>query len=627
MARAKSEAPKATPSKAKDALIWVLFALLILGLGGFGVDSFLSSRVVSIGTVGGRDIPAEAYARALEQALRQLERERGRAVTMAEAQTLGLDGQVRAELAAKAALEAEALRLGLSVSDQAVAKNIASISAFWGPDGQFDRESYRLALENAGYTPARFEEEIRSDLVRTLVQTAVAGGVAASEALRRALIDHYATRRTLVAFALDASHLTAPVPEPDQAAIEDYYKRNIERFTSPEMRRVAYALLSPEMLVEEVPVDEAAVRNLYELRAADYRQPERRIVDRLLFPDLATAEAALARLASGMRFEELVAERGFSLEDVDLGIVTEADLGRAGALVFAAAEPGAVVGPVETPLGPALFRVNVILAAHETPFEEVAAELRSELALERARRLIAERHDEILDLLAGGVSVAELAETAGMESGQIDWHEGLTQHPFSYAELRSLVAELTPGAFPEARLLEDGSLAVVQVLEVIPSAPLPFETVREAARAGAEAEALEAALRARAQELAHALSGQDPARFAEAQGLELERFVELTRLDGLGGLPAGLVERIHEASAGSILTEAQGGRAWIVVVERVLPPNHDDARTARLVGAIDRQLSGLLAEDLFAYFLDALMKEVGVQFDFQAIETVHRGFR
>ncbi len=70
-------------------------------------------------------------------------------------------------------------------------------------------------------------------------------------------------------------------------------------------------------------------------------------------------------------------------QDVDLGDVTEAVLGDAGAMVFGLTEPG-VTGPADTDLGPALFRVNAILDGNVQTFEMVQDQLRTDAALDAA---------------------------------------------------------------------------------------------------------------------------------------------------------------------------------------------------------------------------------------------------
>src|SRR5690606_37477557 len=129
----------------------------------------------------------------------------------------------------------------------------------------------------------------------------------------------------------------------------------------------------------------------YEERIDQYRQPERRIVGRLVFPSMEEAQAARKRLDSGdITFDELVAERGLTVDDIDLGEVTREDLGQAADAVFALEAPG-IAGPVQTDLGPALISMNAILEAVDIPFEQAREDLRAEAALDRANRMIDDR--------------------------------------------------------------------------------------------------------------------------------------------------------------------------------------------------------------------------------------------
>ena len=619
-------AKNAKKGSAQNVVVWILLGLLIVGLAGFGVDGILSQRVTTIGSVGTREITAQTYARELQQTIRQIERERGQALPLAQAQAQGIDAQVRARLVTRAALESEAERIGVSVGDATVSRTIASLPDFRGPGGAFSRETYRLILESEGMTPARFEEDIRRDQARSILQAATAAGVAVPANLRAAIVEHFAARRDVTVFVLDQSALTAPLPDPEPAAVEAYWQANLDRFTAPEIRTIRYALLTPESLIDSVEVDEAAIRALYDSRS-DFRRPERRLVERLVFADQAAAEAAAARLAEGVSFEDLVAERGLSLDDLDLGDVTEDQLGDAGAAVFALDEPGQVTGPHRSSVGPALFRMNAILNAQETPFDEVAADLRAELALERARRQIAEQYDEIEDLLAGGAALADLARDAGMTTGQIDWTAETGDGIAAYAEFRAAAAAARPDDFPELRSLSDGGVFVIELVGITPPTPRPLDEVRIQAFAGARAQAMEAALVARATELAPSLAADGAEAFAEATGLVADGYAGLTRLDGAQGLPDDLVEAIHTAGAGETVVLGNAGQAWLALVTATAPADPFDEQTTRLTAAIDQQIGGTMAQDVFGYFARALEREAGITLNQAAVEAVHATFR
>ncbi len=618
----------AKKKSAQNILVWILMAMLVAGLAGFGIDGFLSNTVRSIGKVGDRDISTSSYARALQTEIRAIEQQFGQSLPFAQIQAFGIDAQVRSRLVTQAALESEAGRVGISVGDVQVQRTLSSIPAFRGPTGSFDRDTYRFALQNVGQTPAEFEDEVRRDAARGILQAATAAGIETPANLRAALLDHFATRHDFAVFTLTEAALPAPVSDPDDAAIEAYYAANTDQFTAPEIRAITYAWLTPAMVLDQIEIDEDALRQLYDSRLSDYVQPERRLVERLVFPDAATAEAAKARIDSNEAdFETLVEERGLSLDDTDMGDMSRTQLGEAGEAIFALNEPGAVVGPLPSPFGPALYRMNAILNAQETTFDEALPELRAELAADRARRVIAEDYDLFEDLLAGGATVEDIAAETAMELGQIDWSRGSSDGIAAYDEFRAAAAAAAPDDFPEVQTLSDGGMFVLRLDGITPPAPRPLAEVRDEVAAGARTAAVAAALLALGTEMSVELSASDPATLAEGRELPFDSFEQITRLDTLPGLPATLLDALFDAEPGDPALEVQGATAWLAVVTDRRPADPEDDQTRRLVQAIDEQIGAALAQDVFGYFARALEREAGISFNQAAIDAVHANFR
>lgn len=612
----------------QNIFVWVLMGLLIVGLAGFGIDGFLGQRVRSIGAVGGQEITVDSYARALQQEMRAIQGRTGQPFTFAQMQAMGLDQMVRARLVAQAALDAEAARIGISLGDENVSRAIAQIGAFRGPGGEFDREAYRFALQNVNLTPREFEDELRRETARGILRAATAGAVTPPANLRAVLLDYYATRHSFAVFVLTEDMLEAPVADPTDEQVAAYYEANIDRFTAPEIRHITYAWITPSMLYDAIEIEEEALRTLYESRLAEFVQPERRIVERLVFPDEAAAQAAMARLAAGeAEFEDLVAERGLDLDDTDMGDVTRAELGPAGDAVFALAEPGAVTGPHPSPVGPAIFRMNAILSAEEITFEEALPELRDELAADRARRLIADDHDLYEDLLAGGATLEELAAETPLEIGRIDWSPGVDEGIAAYAEFRAAAREAAIGDFPGMIGLSDGGLFALRLDGITPPTPRPFEEVRAEAAEGARAELVAAQLMQRAEALRSDLAGARVEEFAAATGLDPESFAAVTRLDRLLQLPGDLLADLFAAEPGVPVMRAYGPAVLMGVVTERTPPAPDDPQTQRVIAAIDGQIGAALAQDVFAYFSRALEREAGISINQAAIEAVHANFR
>lgn len=467
-------------TKGKSTIVWILMGMLLLGLGGFGVTSF-SGGSTEIGTVGETEIDAQSYARLLNNQIDAIARQTGERMSIEDARSMGLTQAVQAQLLNSAALAEEARKSGVSVGDRAVAEAITSAPAFQGPGG-FDRAAYGELLRRQGMNEEDFESDMRRDMASQILEQAVVTGVTPPPAQIAQTARWMLERRDISWTELTAEDLPAPVNPADDETLKAWHQANADSFTAPEIRRIAYAWLTPEMLAETVELDETALRDIYASRDAEYNQPARRLVGRLVFENMEAAEAAKARIDAGEAdFEQVAGERGLSLADTELGELTEAELGAAGDIVFAADDNG-VVGPIETDLGPALFAVNAILDPVSVSFEDALPDLRAEAAADRARRLIADQSAGIEDLLAGGATLEDVAAETDMQTGQLDWtaeNEPVPGEIGGYTAFRQRAAAVTAEDYPELFELDDGGIFALRLDEVVPPTLIPFEEVRE----------------------------------------------------------------------------------------------------------------------------------------------------
>lgn len=603
---------------------WLLLGLLLLALGGFGATNF-SGHLRSIGSVGETEIPVSTYARGLQNEIRALTAQEGSAIPFQEAQARGIPQQVLSQMVVTAALEEEADTLGLSVGDEKLAQDLRNIPAFQGADGSFNREAYRLTLENAGLSERDFEEQLRGESASSLLQGAVLAGIKMPPVYLETLIAYTGERRSFTWAEVDAEGgFSTGTTTPDEAALRAFYEENIEDFTRPRTKEITYAWLTPAMITDTVEVDEASLRAAYEERSAEFNMPERRLVERLVFADQVSAEAAAERIANGnASFEDLVAERDLALADVDLGDVTRADLGAAAEPVFGAAV-GDVVGPAESDLGVALFRVNAVLPAQETSFEEAEGDLRGTLALDRARRVIEQQAQGFDDELAGGVTLEELAESTEMALGQIGWHAGSDEEIAGYEAFRAAAELAEVGDYPQVAQLGDGGVFALRVDEIREPAPYAFEAVQEDVRAAFEAEARAAA----ALEQAEALQAQiaDGASFADV-GLEAREEAPLTRTAFGAGVPPLVLERVFTLQPGESAALTAGNAAIVVRLDEIQPADPEAEQAQQLTRIFGDQAAQDVAQDLFRALATDIQNRAGVSIDQAALNAVHANFQ
>ena len=609
-------------------LVWILLGLLIVGLAGFGATN-LSGASRSIGSVGDQEIDIDEYARALQEEIRAIEAQTRQPLSFADAQAFGLDRNVLARLVTAAALDNEADRLGLSVGDTVVADQILQIPAFQSINGEFDREAYRFALQQAGLNESRFEDQLRRETARSLLQGAMVQSAVLPQTYVDTLIAFAGERRGFSWAIVDATQLEAPVGAPTEAQLTEWYTANPEDFTTAAAKRITLAALTPEMILDQVTVDEEALRAEYAARSNEYNTPERRLVERLAFASDAAAETAIAALTAGETdFETLVADRGLTLADVDLGDVSLADLGAAGEGVFAA-ETGTVVGPFPSTLGPALFRVNGVLAAQSLSFEEVRDDLAAELAPDRARRVIEAQAGGIDDMLAGGATLEELAADTDMELQTIDWSEAVDAGIAAYPAFRNAAAALAADDFPALIELDDGGIFAMRLDEEVPPRLQALDEVREQAIAGWQAAETAALLRNRAAALVADYAGTGD---LAALGLTVTEERNITRDQFIPGTLPGFLTRVFEMAPGDLAVidgpvEGAGPTVLIVRLDEVLPADETDPGVTALRARLAESGQAGLAQDLFQAYVGQLQAQAGVQLDQAAINAVHTNFQ
>lgn len=619
MAKTPTEDSKRPRGKAQEVAVWTLMGMLILGLGGFGVTSF-TGGVTKIGTVGDIEITTDDYARALRTQVNAFSQQIGQPLSMQEALSFGIDKQVIQSVITRAALDNEAHRVGLSVGDEVVAAEIMKMDSFKGVSGSFDREAYRFALDRNQLTESEFETNLRRDISRELLQGAVGGGFAAPTAMTDTLYAWVAERRGFSMLRLTEADLTSPVAEPTDDELKAHYDAHVDRFTKPEAKRITYASLLPEAIAKDQPVDEATLKKMYDDRISEFVIPERRIVERLVFPDQASADAAKAKLDAGTTFEALVEERGLTLDAIDLGDVTKDELGDAGEAVFATAE-GGVAGPVASDLGPALFRVNSVLAAEETSFEAARETLAAEMQTDAARRLIGDRVEEIDDLLAGGATLEDLSKEAGLALGTVDYVPGQTGDSTieGYPAFRTAADAVLADDFPEAIVLDDGGLVALRLDEIVPAAPIPFEEAKEKVAEDWRKDAVAKALSARAAEIKTALEG----------GAKIGTFgiVDVTPETARNGFvadaPETLLPEVFKMAEGGVQVIEADGFTAVVQLDNIMPAAGEGEDATALKASLDAQVEQAISQDAFAAFTAALTAEAGITLDQGAINAVH----
>jgi peptidyl-prolyl cis-trans isomerase D len=615
---------RSAAKKASNLFVWIILGLLFVALAGFGIGSFTgnASRVGSVGEV---EITAEDYARALQQEIRAQIAQTRAPVTLNDLRNQGIDQAVLSGLVARAALTDEALSMGLSVGDAEVARQITQIQAFQGLDGAFDRDAYEFELRQNGLDVAEFEDNVREDTARSLLQVAVIGGIVPNAAIAETIVAYQGETRDFTILTLTEADLPAGLPAPQPSDLEAFYAERGDQFTRPEAKRITYAWVTPSLVMDDVVIDEDTLRALYDDRAALYVQPERRLLEQLVFLEAAAAQDAFDAIEAGETdFDTLVADRGLSLDDIDLGEVAEGDLMAETSAVIFADTTSEIIGPLPTNLGPALFRVNAVLEASEVPFDDARDDLREELAADAARRMIDDMRETVDDLLAGGATLEELATDTAMQIGSLDYAPASEDGIAGYDAFRDAAEAVRDGDFPELLDLSDGGLFAIRLDEVVPPTLPPLAEIEDEVRAAWRASVLRDQLAVRGDRLVGELA--TGAALEDLGRTDQER--QIRRQDFIPDAAPTLVAQVFRLSQpGDTVLVPGAERAFIARLDAVNPAARDQPDTGILLQIIEQTVAQSITQDLFEAYGQALQADAGIRLDQAVINAVHAQFQ
>ena len=604
----------------------VVVAFLVVSFAVWGIGDIFSgfgqSKVASIGNV---EISIEQFRQIYNDRLQQLGRQLRRPLSSEQARALGLDRQVLAQMLAEAALDERARQMGLGITDAWVARQITEEPAFRGINGEFSRAQFERAIRDAGYTEPRFVAEQRRVTVRRQLANTISGELTVPKSLLDAFDRYQNEQRSIEYVVLDRAQAgEIPAPTPEQLA--KYFEEHKIEFRAPEYRKIELLALTPADLGRWKPIDDADLRKAYEYNHARYITPERRHVRQIVFPNDADARAAADRIAAGTTFDAVAAERKLKEQDIDLGTVTKAGIiDNAVADAAFALKVNEVSAPVQGRFGTALVQTLSIEPEKVRPFEEVAAELRQEIATERGKDELSHVRDKIEDERAAGSTLAEAAKKLNLSSRTVEMDRSGRAPDGSPVQLppglQGLPAAFSTGVGVEADPIQfgDSGLLYFDVIDITPSRERTLDEVKKQVEDRWRDDQIAARLRTQATEMIDkAKAGGKLAELAQAKGLKVQTASSLTRLRPTEDVPAPVLAAVFRAAKDEIGTAEPDPTRQVLfrVTDITVPPVDATSPDGKqMVETLQRSI----ADAMLGEYLARVERDIGASINQNAL--------
>jgi peptidyl-prolyl cis-trans isomerase D len=422
------------------------------------------------------------------------------------------------------------------------------------------------------------------------------------------------------------------IPAPSPEVLTKYFEERKILFRAPEYRKLVIVSLIPSEQAHWIEISDADLKRAYEERRARYTTPERRHLLQIDFPNPEAAQAAAERIAKGTSFAEIAKELGKSEKDIDLGMVPKAAvIDRAVADAAFALKEGEVSAPVKGRFGTVLVQVLKIEPEQVRSFEQVAGELKQELATARAKSEVFDVYNKIEDARAEGKSLAEAAANFKLEARTVEVDRSGRDpagSPVKLPDAQGLLAaafSTDVGVERDPLQAQDGYIWF-DVVGITPSRERPFEEVRDQVEARWREQEIASRLNTKATQILDKLkAGATLADAAAQDHVKVEALTGLKRGEASGPLPAAAVDAVFATPKGAA-GKAEAGEPSEQIVFRVtdiVVPGLDMASEGakRLVEGLNRGLS----EDILGEYIARLESDVGVTINQSALNQVIGG--
>lgn len=411
---------------------WMMFIAMIFIIPSFVVTGIYSYNRMSdsendLATVGDTSITMMDFDNAKRQYLDNFRRQMGQSFKPNMLDTAEARASILAALISDRAISLEIASEYMNVGE-ADAINLVKQAPAFQRDGKFSTEAYQQFLNSMGKSDEQFVLELRHDLTRQMLLSAVSQTTQASNTVAQRIHDLLTEERTIRTFEIKPTAFLKSVSVTDAEA-QSYYDQNKSLFAVPESVDIEYVVLSPENY-KNIKASEDDIKTFYEQNLQRFSTPEERRASHILiavnnektdadakkeadeiYKQLQADPSKFAQLAKSKSADPGSARQGGDLGFFQKGMmVPEFDNA-----VFSG-KKGDLVAPVKTQFGYHIIKIVDVKAAQAKPLKEVRGEIEALYQQQAAIRAFAEDAENFSNMVyEQSESLQPVAERFGLK--------------------------------------------------------------------------------------------------------------------------------------------------------------------------------------------------------------------
>ena len=480
-----------------------ILVLIVLTFASIGVGSYFSAGNSSeiIAQVGNSVISRQELAMMVSQ-----EQDRLRPQTQANPQaaeylqTDEFKASILNNIIQRRLLLNQARSMGMMVSPEELTEVIGGVPAFFDDSGVFSVEKYERLLRAQNLVPAEFETQIEQDLLVGRLQNVITQSAIVSDSVVRRLVKQRGQQREVSQLIFSPATYRESISVTDED-VRQYFDDNVNLFKLPERAKVEYLVLNEESAGSSVSISDEELRQSYEDRIAEFQGIEERKASHILISvveDGSDAEKNVARERAtelleivkkdptqfGALAQEFSNDPGSAENDGDLGFLQRGLMVESFDKALFESAKGSIVGPIETPYGYHIVRVDDIKEVNTTSFEDAKEAIEKDVRQSKVEETYLSASQTFSDRVYTDYdSLSPVADELGLTIQTSDW---VTRDSAGYNTLLAK-PELLQAIFSaesleekrntEAFEVQPKTMVAARVVEYALEEDMPFEDV------------------------------------------------------------------------------------------------------------------------------------------------------
>lgn len=608
----------------------ILFGLIIIVFVFWGVGGMGGPKESIIGYVNDEPILRNEFQKELRRTVDAMRSQNPGADFNEQAMT-GIKSRVLNTMIGNILLLKEAAKMGITVSNDEVRKDILQIPSFRDQSGNFDYKRYEFILQQQGQTPAEFEESVKDYTMLQKLQIFVGQAANVTPSESRGVYDFLYETRKIDYLLFNAQDYVKSVSVTDDE-INKYYADHTDEFMEPAAYRVDFLEFTPKALAGKEKVSDQEAKDYYEAHKANYQQSEMVKARHILIKpqtdteaDMKKAEAEIkdiqAKLMAGKKFGDLAkkySQDGSAKNGGELGWFGRGKMVEPFEEAAFALKSGEVSQPVKTPFGYHLILVEERREPGPIPFDNAKEQVKKTMAEEKAIGEMDKLLDEATEQAAGGITLKDIAQASGLD---VNHSTHLTQENLSQVlglspEDAVLIVGLKPGKVSDLPMQVPEGYILVEKVEDRPAQAEPLAQVQDKIRTKLMHDA------AMTEAKVHAKEALDKIIDPKTDEKALAKYTGKTKLSPAMGRQAPLPEigynqklseAVFAANIGDWLPEPYEGLSGYIVakVATIDPP--DEKTWSQRQGQWTQTMLSSAQQEIFQAFLQELMNEATIK--------------